>query len=156
MESHPANVNFGNPNASPTNFLYFDSQTQNKNEKNECQNNDKNCIKPTSLNDKIISFLNKNTITILTIAIAVAIGLGIRDLINSLVMNVLQPSLMVLIMTIDKNDFLPITKTLRDKNPEANIDISKLLGSVLALKLIVGTTYLMYIYMNIFSPVKII
>lgn len=156
MSSLPENVNFGNPNASPTNFPYFDSQPQNSNEKNIPQNNDKNkSEKSGDSNDKIISFLNKNTITILTISIAVAIGLGIKDFINSFVINVLQPSLMLLIMTIDKNDYLPITKTLREKNPEANIDISKLLGSLLVLKLIVGSTYLMYIYTNILSPLKV-
>lgn len=156
MSSLPENINFGNPNASPTNFPNFECQTQYTTEKNISENNDKNTSeKSGDLNDKIMSFLNKNTITILTIAIAVAIGLGIKDFINSFVMNVLQPSLMLLIMTIDKNDYLSITKTLREKNPEANIDISKLLGSLLVLKLIIGTTYLLYIYTNILSPVKL-
>jgi len=156
MSSIPENINFGNPNASPTNFPNFDSQNQYNNEQNITQNNDKNkSEKSGDLNDKIISFLNKTTITILTISIAVAIGLGIKDFINSFVMNVLQPSLMLLIMAIDKNDYLSITRTLRDKNPEVNVDISKLLGSLLVLKLIVGTTYLLYIYSNILSPVKL-
>ena len=156
MSSLPENINFGNPNASPTNFPNFDSQNQ-YNEQNITQNNDKNkSEKSGDLNDKIISFLNKNTITILTISIAVAIGLGIKDFINSFVMNVLQPSLMLLLMSIDKNDYLSITRTLREKNPETNIDISKLLGSLLVVKLIVGLTYLLYIYTNILSPVKLL
>lgn len=152
MSLLPENINFGNPNSSPTNFPYFDSQPQNNNQKNDPQNNNKKSEKSGDLNDKIIFFLNKNAITILTIGIAVAIGLGIKDFINSFVMNLLQPLAMLLIMAIDKNDYLPITKTLREKNPEENINISKLLGSLFVLKLIVVSTYLMYIYTNILGP----
>ena len=107
------------------------------------------------MNEKIIKFLNIKTLSILTIAIAIAIGLGIKDFINSFVINVLQPSLMILIMTIDKNDYMPITKSLREKNPEGNLDISKFLGSILVLKLIVASTYLVYVYTNILTPLGI-
>jgi hypothetical protein len=154
MSSLPENINFGNPNAQPTNFPSFDNlnmQTNSTNEKNK-----ESTEKSKELNDKIINFLNLKTISILTIAIAIAIGLGIKDFINSFVMSVLQPSLMLLIMTIDKNDYLPFTSSLREKNPQANLDISKLLGSLLVLKLIVGTTYLFYVYTNILSPLKLI
>lgn len=159
MSSLPENINFGNPNASPTsygvpNFQYSSEQTQYVNEKNTTENDDKNkTVKSDDFNDKIINFLNYKAITILSIAIAIAIGLGIKDFINSFVMNVLQPSLMILIMTFDKNDYLPMTSSLREKNPQ--IDIAKLLGSLLVLKLIILSTYLFFIYTNILTPLKL-
>jgi hypothetical protein len=148
MNSLPENVNYGNPNEYPTNFPTV------KNENKETLKKSDNKSSDTNTNDKIIAFLKTNVTTILTLAIAVAIGFGIKDFLNSMVMNVLQPSMLSLILMIDKNNYLPLTASLREK--EIQIDISKFLGSLLVLKLIVGTTYLIYNYTNVLSPVKFI
>jgi hypothetical protein len=160
MSSLPENINFGDPNAHPNNFPPFgypNQPTESIDQKNISDNDNKNkntSQESTELNDKIINFLKIKTTTILTFAIAVAIGFGIKDFINSMVINILQPSLVTLILTLDKNDYLPITASLREKNLQ--IDISKFLGSLLVLKLVVGSSYLMYVYTNILSPLKII
>jgi len=156
MTSLPENINFGNPNAYPTNFPQLDTYNQpSDNKSTNTEGDDKKQENKTSdTSDKIANFLNIKSTTILTFAIAIAIGFGIKDLFNSMVTNVLQPSLFALILMLDKNDYLPITASLREKNLQ--IDISKLLGSILVLKLIVGFTYLMYIYSNILNPLILI
>jgi len=150
MTSLPENINYGNPNANPASYQFYNNQvTENK----EVPNNKNSDNKSKDTNDKIFNFLNIETSTILTFAIAMAIGFGIKDFLNSMVMNILQPTVINLILIIDKNDYLPITSSLREKNIQ--IDISKFLGSLLVLKLIVGTTYLIYIYSNILNPLKL-
>jgi large-conductance mechanosensitive channel len=151
MSSLPENINFGNPNANPASYQFYSNQTTENKDIPSKKNND---IKSQETTDKILNFLNIQTSTILTFAIAMAIGFGIKDFLNSMVMNVLQPSIINLILTIDKNDYLPITSSLREKNPQ--IEMSKFLGSLLVLKLIVGITYLIYIYSNILNPLKLL
>lgn len=154
MSSMPESVRFGDPNAYPTNFpqLYNNEQNGQSNEK---QNGEKQTKDSSSeKTDQINGFLNKKATTILTFAIAVAIGLGIKDFLNSIVMSVLQPLVITIILTLDKNDYLPMTASLREKNVQ--VDISKFLGSLLVLKLVIGFTYLMYIYSGIFDPLKLI
>jgi large-conductance mechanosensitive channel len=155
MSSLPENINFGNPNAYPTNFPQLDTFNQiPDNKSNKIEGDDNKLENKTSdTSHKITNFLNIKSTTILTFAIAIAIGFGIKDLLNAMVMNILQPSLVALILMLDKNDYLPITASLREKNLQ--IDISKFLGSLLVLKLIVGSTYLMYIYSNILNPLKV-
>jgi large-conductance mechanosensitive channel len=82
--------------------------------------------------------------TILTFAMAVAIGLALKDLMNSLVYNIIQPSLMAIIMRFDSNNVLPITQGLRDKG--VSIDVSKFLGNILVIKLVIGSMYILYKY----------
>jgi len=121
MSSMPENVNYGDPNAYPTNFFTEAAMEQQKTEQNTKKNNQqshqidqKNTIEKYSLNkDKVFNFLNIKATTILTVATAVAIGFTLNNLITSLVHNVIQPILFKIIVSIDKNDFLPITDGLR-------------------------------------------
>lgn len=153
MSSLPENINYGNPNEHPASFQFY------TNEKNDAKddiesNNDKKDDKNSDLNQRIMNFLNFKVTSILTFAFAVAIGFGIKDFINAAVMNVLQPILFSIVLALDKNDYLPITASLREKNVQ--IDISKFMGSLLVLKLVVGFTYFMYVYTNILSPLKFV
>ncbi len=68
-------------------------------------------IKPTTT--ELFKFLNTKSNTILTLGIAVAIGFALKDFMNALVLNILQPSVMLIIMFIDKNNYLPITQSNR-------------------------------------------
>lgn len=102
-------------------------------------------IKPTTT--EVFKFLNINVTTILTFSIAMAIGFALKDFMNALVVNILQPSVMILIMFIDRNNYLPITQSIRDKN--VSIDVAKFLGNMLVLKLVIGSMYFMYKYSSI-------
>jgi large-conductance mechanosensitive channel len=151
MSSMPENVNYGDPNAYPTNFFAEAAIEQQKTEQNASQVNQVQNEKPNknkldiSINkDNIFNFLNIKATTILTFATAVAIGLTLNNLMTSLVHNVIQPILFKIIISIDKNDFLPITPGLREKN--LPIDFSKFLGSMLIVKLVVILMYFMNKY----------
>ena len=82
--------------------------------------------------------------TILTFAIAVAIGFALKDFMNSLVYNIIQPCLMKTIMYFDSNNILPMTQGLREKG--VTIDVSKFLGNILVIKLVIGSMYILYTY----------
>lgn len=149
----PENVNYGDPNAYPTNFFAEAAMEQQKIEQNASQINQvqshqiqQNKKKTdTSINkDKIFGFLNTKTTTIITVATAVAIGFTLNNLMTSLVHNVIQPILFSIIVTLDKNDFLPITAGLREKN--LPLDFTKFFGSILIVKLVVIFMYFMNRY----------
>ena len=153
MNLYPENVNYGDPNSYPTNFPLEANQEQKKADQisnqikiNEQQLTEQNTNGNTKNGDKntdeILAFVNNKASTILAFATAVAIGLALKDLMGALVMNILQPSLMMFIMYMDKNDYLPITASLREKNVQ--IDVSKFLGSILIFKLVVASMYLIY------------
>ena len=86
MSSFPENINFGNPNAYPTNFPQLDTFNQiPDNKSTKIEGDDKKQENKTSdTSDKITNFLNIKSTTILTFAIAIAIGFGIKDLLNSI------------------------------------------------------------------------
>jgi large-conductance mechanosensitive channel len=146
---NPANVDFGNPNDNPTTFpaeLPKETQPQQPQPQPQPDKSQEKKDKSNSVisTDQIFKFLNKNANTILTFSIAIAIGYAFKDFINSLVLYVLQPSIMLLIMAIDKNNYLPITESLREKN--ISIEIPKFLGSLLILKLVIGSMFLVHKY----------
>ena len=150
----PANVNYGDPNAYPTNFFAEAAMEQQKTEQNASQINqpqpqpqpqqNKNKTDISINKDTIFSFLNIKAITILTVATAVAIGFTLNNLISSLVHNAIQPIIFKIITTIDKNDFLPITAGLREKN--LPLDFSKFFGSLLIVKLVIILMFFMNKY----------
>jgi len=148
---NPANVYFGNPNDNPTTFpaeLPKEIQPQQPQQIQPPQTQEKKDKSSSGINvDEVFKFLNKNANTILSVSIAIAIGIAFKDFMNSLVIYILQPSIMLLIMTIDKNNYLPITQTLREKN--ISIDIPKFLGSTLILKLVIGSMFLVNKYTSI-------
>jgi large-conductance mechanosensitive channel len=148
---NPANVYFGNPNDNPTTFpaeLPKEIQPQQPQQIQPPQTQEKKDKSSSGINvDEVFKFLNKNANTILSVSIAIAIGIAFKDFMNSLVIYILQPSIMLLIMTIDKNNYLPITQSLRERN--ISIDIPKFLGSTLILKLVIGSMFLVNKYTSI-------
>lgn len=159
MNSHPENINYGDPNSYPTNFPLEASQEQKKadqisnqvkiNEQQLTEQNSNGTKKSSdSSTDEVLAFVNTKAVTILAFATAFAIGLALKDLMGAFVMNILQPSLMTFIMYMDKNDYLPITASLRERNVQ--IDVAKFLGSILVFKLVIGSMYLIYKYSGVF------
>ena len=58
-----------------------------------------------------------------------------------------EPTMMSVIKTImyfDSNNILPITQGLREKG--VTIDVSKFLGNMLVIKLVIGSMYILYTY----------
>ena len=149
---NPANVYFGNPNDNPTTFpaeIPKEQQLQPEPQQQPQQQTQEKKDKSSSGNTvgEVFKFLNKNVNTILSVSIAIAIGIAFKDFINSLVIYILQPITMLLIMAIDKNNYLPITQSLREKN--ISIDLPKFLGSTLILKLVIGSMFLVHKYNSI-------
>ena len=147
---NPANVDFGNPNDNPTTFpaeLPKEQQQQPQHQPQEQTQEQKDKSSSGNTLDEVFKFLNKNANTILTVSIAIAIGIAFKDFMNSFVIYILQPSIMLLIMAIDKNNYLPITEILREKN--ISIDLPKFLGSMLILKLVIGSMFLVHKYNSI-------
>lgn len=148
---NPANVYFGNPNDNPTTFpaeLPKEIQPQQPQQIQPPQTQEKKDKSSSGINvDEVFKFLNKNANTILSVSIAIAIGIAFKDFMNSLVIYILQPSIMLLIMTIDKNNYLPITQSLRERN--ISIDIPKFLGSTIILKLVIVSMFLVNKYTSI-------
>jgi large-conductance mechanosensitive channel len=136
---NPANISFENPNDTQIDYPTSVPKEQPQAKK---ENNRINFEKPDTT--QVFKFLNMDAKTILTFAMAVAIGLALKDLMNSLVYNILQPSLMAIIMRLDSNNVLPITQGLRDKG--VSIDVSKFLGNILVIKLVIGSMYILYNY----------
>ena len=143
---NPANISFENPNDSPMNYpASVPAEQPQVTEKKE-EEKSSNSKKP-DVNDVFV-FLNTKSTTILTFAIAVALGFALKDFMNVFVYNILQPSLMTIIMYFDANNYLPITQSLREK--QVSIDVAKFLGSILVLKLVVGSMYFIYKYSSMF------
>lgn len=136
---NPANISFENPNDTQIDYPTSVPKEQPPVKKD---NNRINFEKPDT--GEVFKFLNTDAKTIFTFSIAVAIGLALQDFMNSLVYNILQPSLMTLIMYFDSNNILPITQGLRDKG--VSIDVSKFLGNMLVIKLVIGSMYILYKY----------
>lgn len=139
---NPANITFNNPNDSPVDYPASMPSEQPKQINASTNDENANSKKPNT--SEILTFLNTKTQSILTFAIAAAIGLALKDFMNALVHNILQPSLMKTIMYFDSNNYLPITQSLRDK--EVSIDVAKFLGNMLVLKLVIGSMYFIYKY----------
>ena len=140
---NPANISFDNPNDSQTTYLASVPTDQSVSKKDD--NNSSNSKKPDT--EDIFEFVNSKSNTILTFSIAVALGLALKDFMNALVHNILQPSIMIIIMYFDSNNYLPITQSLRDK--QVSIDVAKFFGNMLVLKLVIGSMYFMYKYSKI-------
>jgi hypothetical protein len=145
---NPANITFNNPSDSPVDYpasMPSEQPKQINTSTNDEKTDNSSSKKPDTR--EIFIFLNTKTQSILTFAIAVAIGLALKDFMNALVHNILQPSLMKIIMYFDSNNYLPITQSLRDK--EVSIDVAKFLGNTLVLKLVIGSMYFIYKYSEV-------
>ena len=94
-------------------------------------------------------FLNHKTESILGIATAMAIGAGFKDLITSVVSNLLQPLIVKLILLSNINrlsKFSNVEPLFTAKNSVLNI--SNVIGSILSFIFIVTTVYIVVRIIN--------
>ena len=138
---NPANISFENP--TDTQIDYPTSVPKEQPKTQEQPNSNRiNIDKPNT--SEVFKFLNMNANSILKFAMAVAIGFALKDFMNAFVYNILQPFLMKMIMYFDANNILPITQGLREKG--VTIDVSKFLGNMLVIKLVIVSMYILYTY----------
>lgn len=94
-------------------------------------------------------FLNHKTESILGIASAMAIGAGFKDLITSVVSNLMQPLIVKLLLLTNINKLTAMVN-LEPLFPSKHnaINISNLIGSILSFIFIVVTVYLIVQLLN--------
>jgi large-conductance mechanosensitive channel len=140
---NPANISFENPNDTQMDYPTSVPKEQTQEQTQEQSNGNRiNIDKPNT--SEVFKFLNMKADTILKLAMAVAIGYALKDFMNAFVYNIIQPTLMKMIMYFDANNILPITQGLREKG--VTIDVSKFLGNMLVIKLVIGSMYILYTY----------
>jgi len=144
-----ANVNFGDPNAYPTNpngtravNNMPEPSTQNHMQPSQNKNN-------ISYFQKILFFLNSKTGTVLTSAMGMAIGFAFKDFIGAIVINVLQPIVVMIITMTHLNSFYDFTVFI---SPEKNaLNVSTFISSLFTFIFTVVTIY--YVNIMISTPI---
>jgi large-conductance mechanosensitive channel len=136
-----ANVNFGNPNEPPSNpygtqALNMPQQQQSPSQPQQSSQQQK--ANPSFFN-KINNFLNSKTGSILSTAIGMAIGFAFKDLIASIVTNILQPLVIKLLSLTSLNNYYNFSIFITQ---EHNIlDISKFFSAIFTFVFTVITVY---------------
>ena len=128
-------------------------QTNNNNNNNNNKgNNDNNGKddpndKDHSLIQLIRKFLDTRTETVLTFAAAVAIATGFKDLILSVITNIMHPLIIKLLLLTKLNNYINISALHTTQNIVTNL--SQFIINILSFVLIlVVTYYLFYIIIN--------
>jgi large-conductance mechanosensitive channel len=135
-----ANVNFGDPNAYPSN----PNGTQALNipqmptaQQPVQQTTQKNSN--ATFSQKLLNFLNAKTGTILMVAIGMAIGFAFKDLVTSSVTNVLQPLIIMFLTITHLNNIYDFSLFI---SPEKNaLNVSTFINSLFSFAFVVITTY---------------
>lgn len=131
-----ANVNFGDPNAYPTNPI--GTQALSIPQMPPAQQSTQQKSNATFY-QKIINFFNGKTGTILTAAIGMAIGFAFKDLISSTVTNILQPLVIMLLSITHLNNIYDFSSFI---SPEKNnLNISTFISSLFSFSFVVIATY---------------
>jgi len=135
-----ANVNFGNPNAYPSNpagtqaLSIPQMPTAQQTVQQSTQKNSN-----ITFSQKILNFFNVKTGTILTAAIGMAIGFAFKDLISSTVTNVLQPLIIMFLSITHLNNIYDISLFI---SPEKNaLNVSTFINSLFSFSFVVIATY---------------
>ena len=142
---YPSNVNFGDPNIAPRNpageqaLSMPQLPTQQQTIYQEPGQKKTN----TTYLQKYSNFFNLKTGTILTAAIGMAIGFAFKDLISSIIINVLQPLIITILTLTHMNNLYDFGSFI---SPEKNVvNISTFISSLLTFVFTVITVY----YINI-------
>ena len=141
-----ANVNFGNPNEPPSNpygtqalnMPVYAEQQQPQQSTQPQQTTQQQKANPSFFN-KIQSFLNSKTGTVLSTAIGMAIGFAFKDFIASIVTNILQPLVIKILSLTSLNNYYNFSMFITQEN---NIlDISKFFSTMFTFIFTVITVY---------------
>ena len=138
----PANVNFGDPNTNPSNPVgttalnipQMPTQQQPTQQKKNLGNF-----------QKYDNFLNTKTGTILAASIGMAIGFAFKDFVSSIVTNVLQPLIIMILSVTHINNFYDLTLFISPQKTALNI--SSFFSSLFTFLFTIVTVY--YINMMI-------
>jgi large-conductance mechanosensitive channel len=141
-----ANVNFGNPNEPPSNPYGTQAlnipqvqEQQQQSMQPQTQQSTQQQKANTSFFNKIKIFLNSKTGTILSTAIGMAIGFAFKDLISSIVTNILQPLVIKILSLSSLNNYYDFSIFITQ---EHNIlDISKFFSAIFTFVFTVITVY---------------
>jgi hypothetical protein len=135
-----ANVNFGDPNAYPSNpagtqaLSIPQMPTAQQPVQQSTQKNSN-----VSFSQKILNFFNVKTGTILTAAIGLALGFAFKDLVSSSVTNLLQPLIIMLLSITHLNNIYDFSLFI---SPEKNaLNISTFINSLFSFAFVVITAY---------------
>ena len=137
-----ANVNFGDPNTNPSNPVgttalnipQMPTQQQPTQQKKNLGNF-----------QKYDNFLNTKTGTILAASIGMAIGFAFKDFVSSIVTNVLQPLIIMILSVTHINNFYDLTLFISPQKTALNI--SSFFSSLFTFLFTIVTVY--YINMMI-------
>jgi large-conductance mechanosensitive channel len=135
-----ANVNFGDPNAYPSNpagtqaLSIPQMPTAQQTVQQSTQKNSN-----VTFSQKILNFFNVKTGTILTTAIGFAIGFAFKDLLASSVTNILQPLVIMFLSITHLNTIYDFSLFI---SPEKNaLNISTFINSLFSFGFIVIAAY---------------
>ena len=135
-----ANVNFGDPNAYPSNpagtqaLSIPQMPTAQQPVQQSTQKNSN-----VSFSQKILNFFNVKTGTILTAAIGMALGFAFKDLVASTVTNVLQPLIIMFLSITHLNNIYDFSLFI---SPEKNaLNVSTFINSLFSFAFVVIATY---------------
>jgi large-conductance mechanosensitive channel len=135
-----ANVNFGDPNAYPSNpagtqalsIPQMPTAQQTVQQSTQKSSN-------VSFYQKILNFFNVKTGNILTAAIGIAIGFAFKDLISSTVTNVLQPLVIMFLSITHLNNIYDFSLFI---SPEKNaLNVSTFINSLFSFSFVVIAAY---------------
>jgi len=135
-----ANVNFGDPNAYPSNPAGTQALSipQMPTAQQTVQQSTQKSS-TVSFSQKILNFFNVKTGTILTAAIGMAIGFAFKELISSTVTNVLQPLIITFLSITHLNNIYDFSLFI---SPEKNaLNVSTFINSLFSFSFVVIATY---------------
>ena len=145
----PANVNFGDPNAPPSNPVgttalnipQMPTQQQHSQQPSQQKQN-------IGYFQKYNIFLNTKTGTILAAAIGMAIGFAFKDFVSSTVTNVLQPLIIMILSITHVNNLYDLSSFISPEKTALNI--STFISSLFTFLFTIVTVY--YINLMISTP----
>ena len=143
-EFNAANVNFGNPNEPPSNPYGTQAlnipQTQTQQQTQQTQQ-----TQPSQQQNKFIffnkiqTFLNSKTGTVLSTAIGMAIGFSFKDFIGSSVTNILEPLIIKMLSLTPLNNYYNLAAYITQEN--TILDIKKFFSALFTFIFTVITVY---------------
>jgi len=140
----PANVNFGDPNAHPSNPVGTTAlnipQMPRQQHSQQKQN--------IGYFQKYNNFLNTKTGTILAAAIGMAIGFAFKDFVSSTVTNILQPLIIMILSITHVNNLYDLSSFISPDKTALNI--TTFISSLFAFLFTIVTVY--YINLMISTP----
>ena len=115
---------------------------------NQQQTNNIQPVQPISQpSNSFLAFFNKPTGTILAFAAALCIGTAFKDLVQSIVNNIVQPLIIKFLIMINIYNITTFSSILSGKNTALNM--TSTISSVISFIIITITVYGLYMLINV-------